>query len=218
MPGSSSSLGPTGLLDGAGCEVSVPCREAVWWLSASCSKGNVMTHNREPSAHSENWMMLVSLLQSRQVSFLLVHGKMQRRQNVCSQGTKQVSGFPLWHWNTMPPPWPCPSHAAGWGSWRWRAALLLCISVVCAACYTRERPHSVAVSGQAAAMPLSLSRKFFKPYSWPIPCSLPAQRQAAAGARKDSWALAPTPHWLLEHVQLPSAALSLVKLGNRPWE
>lgn len=46
-----------------------------------------MLHGREPSACTENWMVLLTLLQSGQVNFLNVQCRMQQRQNVCSRGT-----------------------------------------------------------------------------------------------------------------------------------
>jgi len=75
-----------------------------------------MLHGREPSACTENWMVLLTLLQSGQVNFLNVQCRMQQRQNVCSQGPNHVAvgshitadgtGAHILH------------AAAGWGSWR----------------------------------------------------------------------------------------------------
>lgn len=70
-----------------GLGVPVPCREAVRLLSAMDSDRSVTTPARVPSALTENLTELISLPQSRQLSFLQVHWRMQRRQNVWLQGS-----------------------------------------------------------------------------------------------------------------------------------
>lgn len=89
---SSSSVGPAGLPDGAGHEVAVGCKEIAWWLSALHSDGSVITQGREPSACTEKWRALISLLQSQQVSFLLVHRRMQQR-HMCLQATRRCQSL-----------------------------------------------------------------------------------------------------------------------------
>lgn len=92
----SSSVGLAGLPNGAGHEVAAGCKEIAWWLSALHSDGSVITQGKEPSACTEEWRALISLLQSQQVScFLLVHRRMQQGHNVCLQATMQVSEPPV---------------------------------------------------------------------------------------------------------------------------
>lgn len=68
-----------------------PCREAVRLLSAVGSERSVMTRAGEPSALTENLMELISLPQSRQLSFLRVRWRIQRRQNVWLQGSTKAT-------------------------------------------------------------------------------------------------------------------------------
>lgn len=68
-----------------------PCREAVRLLSAAGSERSVMTQAGEPSALTENLMELISLPQSRQLSFLRVRWRIQRRQNVWLQGSTKAT-------------------------------------------------------------------------------------------------------------------------------
>lgn len=104
-----------GTCNGTGHEVAMLCRETAWWLSALYSESNMMTQGRELSASTEKWKTLISLLESWEVSFLLVHRRMWQRHNMHLQGTMQASVPLITVDENMIPPCPCPSYCSRLG-------------------------------------------------------------------------------------------------------
>lgn len=150
-----------GTCNGTGHEVAMLCRETAWGLSALYSERNVTTQGREPFASTEKWKTLISLLESWEVSFLLVHRRMWQRHNMHLQGTMQAS-VPL---ITVDGTWFLLVHAlptaAGLGMKSYFLDMLL-KQVLC----TTRRPLSVPGLRQAAAIQ-SPSRKTSWLQTWP---------------------------------------------------